>query len=74
MVRAKLEVQSVNLTTYADEIKFSAVCGKTPEDNSFSSATPSATFSMAVTNPKVRGLFKPGQRYYVDFTETDVVT
>jgi len=73
MTRAKLEVQSVKSTTYCDEVSLSAVCGKSPEDNSFSQATPSATFTLSITNPSVRGKFKPGQKYYVDFTETDVV-
>ena len=49
----------------------SAVCGKTPEDNSFSQATPSASLTMQVNNPAVRGAFKPGQKFYVDFTPAD---
>ena len=73
MTRAKLEVQSVKATTYSDEVVLSAVCGKSPEDNSFSQATPSASMTMQVNNPAVRGKFKPGQKYYVDFTETDIV-
>ncbi len=73
-VRAKLQVDEVKLTSWSDEVKLSAVCGKTGEDNSFSQATPSASFTMVVSNTNVRGFFKPGMKFYVDFTQTDEVT
>ncbi len=39
------------------------------EDNSFASATPSGHMQLTITNPDVRGFFKPGKKYYVDITE-----
>lgn len=67
--RAKFRVDSVELNEYADIVKFSAVYGGTSnaEDNTFSEATPSASCSLTVSNKAVRGQFKPGQKFYVDF-------
>ena len=42
------------------------------EDNTFSEATPSAELKMTVTNKALHGKFKPGQKFYVDFTPADV--
>lgn len=52
------------------------VCGGKPfgpngesEDNSFARWTPSGELKLDVTNPDLLGRFKPGQKFYVDFTE-----
>jgi len=66
-MRAKLKVSSVNLTEYGDEVKFDASYTNTPEDNSFSAATPIAAMTMTVSNPALRGTIKPGQKFYLDF-------
>jgi hypothetical protein len=39
------------------------------EDNSFAQWTPTAKLEMTVTNPNLFDTFKPGQKYYLDFTE-----
>lgn len=71
--RAKVEVKEVTVNQWNDIVKFEAVYGGTTnkEDNTFAEATPSATFSMTVNNPAVRGQFKPGQKFYVDFTPAE---
>ena len=68
-VRAKLTVQSVMKTEYSETVVLAAMYSNNPEDNSYSEATPSATLNMVVTNKSLWGHFKPGQKYYLDFTE-----
>ncbi len=68
-MRAKLTVQSVKLLTYGEELEFSAVYTGTPEDNSYSEATPTASAKLMVTNKNLLGKFKPGQSFYVTFEE-----
>lgn len=41
------------------------------EDNSFSAATPSASFGMFVSNPELYGAFEVGKAYYFDITACD---
>lgn len=69
-MRAKMQVESVTKTTYAEELKFTAVYSgdKNSEDNTYSEATPSAALTMQVTNKALHGQFAPGQKFYVDFT------
>jgi hypothetical protein len=77
MMRAKMKVLSVTTTEAPGEtIKFSAVCKSgsypadgTDEDNSFAKWTPSATLEMYISNPALLGKIKPGQKFYLDFTE-----
>lgn len=70
-MRAKIKIDSVERTEYADNLTMSAVYSgeKNSEDNTFSKATPSASFKMSITNPALLGKFEPGKKYYVDFTE-----
>lgn len=70
-IRAKLRVETVTKSEYAETVVLNAVYGgdKNSEDNTFSEATPSAKFEMTVSNKAVHGFFKPGQKFYVDFTE-----
>lgn len=72
-MRAKMTVDEVKLTSYSDEVIFKALYAgdKNAEDNTYSKATPSATFNMSITNPALRGVYKPGQKFYVDFTPID---
>ena len=73
---AKFEVSGV--TTHGSNghvsenyrtIKMYAVYGDGSEENrSFAAATPSGTIEFALTNPAASELFKPGERYYVEFT------
>lgn len=72
-MRAKFQIQSVTLNGYSEVVKFSAVYGGSTnaEDNSFSEATPSASCEMTISNKALHGQFKPGQKFYVDFTPTE---
>lgn len=74
-MRAKVEVSSVLQIIGAEQLKLTAVTGKSPhnregvnEDNTYARYTPSATFEIMITNQALLGKFKPGQKYYVDFT------
>lgn len=72
-VRAKFKV--VAQTHYEHdlvEIKMSAVCDDTTEENrKFYKYTPSGTFAMQTNNKGVIDHMKPGKFFYLDFTETD---
>jgi hypothetical protein len=78
MMRAKVRCNSVMVRDASDTVEFTAVC-KTgsygvdgaDEDNTYAKFTPSATFTITVTNPALMGRFRPGQKYYVDFTRAD---
>ncbi len=69
--RAKMKVNQVTDNGYSDTVEFSAVYGgdKNSEDNTYSKATPSANLKMQIDNPELRGKIKPGQIYYLDFSE-----
>lgn len=68
-MRAKLRIESVTITQWAEQLKLSAVSSGTKEDNSFSDATPCASLDMTISNKALHGKFKPGQKFYLDFTE-----
>ena len=71
-MRAKFCVRNVTQNEGGSEsLRFTAVTGGNPEDNTYSKYTPSATCEMQVTNPALLGQFKPGQTFYVDFTPAD---
>jgi hypothetical protein len=70
-VRGKFKVTEITRSAWnpnAAQIKLEAVYTGTPEDNSFSEATPSATITMSVTNPAAIEKLPLGQFFYVDFT------
>ena len=71
-MRAKFVINSIErsgTTEYPSEtLKMSAVTNGTPEDNTFSKFTPSASLSLTVNNPTLLGQFNPGEKFYVDFT------
>lgn len=76
IMRAKLAVQSVEGFTGCDVVKMAPVCGGKPfgpngesEDNTFARYTPGGEVKLNITNPELMGKFKPGQKFYADFTE-----
>lgn len=72
VVRAKVEhtAITINHNGYASQLKFSTVYDQnTPEDKRFQKATPWGEIVMNVDNPAALAFFKPGKKYYVDFTE-----
>ena len=77
MMRAKLKVTAVDANEYNEKIQMTAVCKDDDygedgldENNTFATFTPTADLTMQVTNPSLLGKIKPGQFFYVDFTET----
>ncbi len=75
MVRAKFQCESVTKHAYGSEqVKLRAVCAApgeklNAENESFSKATPNGSMEMGIDNPGAQGFFKPGQSYYLDFSE-----
>lgn len=72
MMRAKLTISEVTQRIGGDTVKFTADYTGSKEDNSFSATTPFASLEMFISNPALIGIFKPGQRFYVDFTPVDI--
>lgn len=70
-MRAKLKVQEVTDNGYSDKVRFSAVYGGSAENNSYSKATPTADLTMQIDNPALKGVLKPGEEFYVDFTKVE---
>jgi hypothetical protein len=73
MVRAKLQVSKVAKTNYGGtEVTLSAIYDTTiPEDQRFSKATPSASFTMFIDNPPAAEYLELGKYFYVDFTKAE---
>lgn len=72
-LRAKFHCEQTTKTEYGQEVaKFRAVYTGTPEDNTYSAATPNASLEMTVSNPAAFGFFHPGKQYYLDITSADV--
>jgi hypothetical protein len=59
--------RSIDATPWA-EVELQAVYGGTPEENTYSKATPQGCITMTVTNPDAVTLLSPGTNFYVDFT------
>jgi hypothetical protein len=77
-MRAKMKVESVQIFEGREVLRMSAVCksGGYPadgsdEDNTFAKFTPGATLEMHISNEALHGKFKPGQKFYLDFTEAE---
>jgi hypothetical protein len=76
-MRAKMVLYSVTPGGWTDNpveiLRFGAVCGSfdengLSEDNTFAKYSPSATVDITIANPALIGKFKPGEKYYIDFT------
>lgn len=74
LVRGKFKVTHVTRTCYsptAAALKLDAVYSNSPEDNSYSAATPSGSIEMYVSNPAAVEKLALGKSFYVDFTPVD---
>lgn len=76
MMRAKMQVRSVEQFGDSERLSLSAVTGKDPfgpngesEDNTYARYTPSGECTLTINNPALVGRFKQGQTFYLDFTE-----
>ena len=73
---AKFSVTNViKHSDQCEELQFAAVTSKpfdangASEDNDFARWSPSGSLSITVTNPNLIGKFKPGKKFYLNFTE-----
>jgi hypothetical protein len=75
MVRAKLTVSEVtefDNNNGGKRVKLTCVYDESiPEDRSFSKFTPNGSIDLYVNNPRVTDVFRPGKKFYVDFTEVE---
>lgn len=70
-MRAKLTVESILQSFGVEQVKFRANYSDNKEDNTYSEATPNATADFTISNKSLHGQFKPGQKFYVDFTPAE---
>jgi hypothetical protein len=74
IVRCKMKVDEVLFSKNADgtiayeNVKLSAVYGNTEENKEWSKYTPSASFSINISNPGAMDKLSRGHEFYVDFT------
>jgi hypothetical protein len=75
MMRAKMQVESVQRFSGSEVLKMRAVSKSTAypsdgtdEDNTFAKWSPQGELTLTVTNPELHGKFNPGDKFYVDFT------
>ncbi len=75
-MRAKVKLNVITAREGSEVLEFAAVVkvGSYPadgsdEDNTYARFSPNAEFKLTVANPNLLGKFKPGQKFYVDFTE-----
>ncbi len=75
-MRAKMQVGDVTIRgDCLETIKMAAVTGTAAfgpngesEDNTFARWTPAGSLELTITNPDLIGTFRPGQKFYLDFT------
>lgn len=73
-IRGKFTCTKVVSTSYGKEVGFWALYSNSPEDNSYSAATPSGHITMTVSNPAAQDFFVEGRAYYLDFTQVSSAT
>lgn len=84
MMRAKFQLGTVtqNIGPSGDiqsvQIGAFPVTGNAPfgpngesEDNTYARYSPSGELKLTITNPELFGKFKPGQKFYLNFTEAE---
>jgi hypothetical protein len=74
-MRAKFVIIGVEVSETCERVSFSAVSKSTAypadgsdEDNTYAHYSPSANCSITIANPALHGVYKAGQKFYVDFT------
>lgn len=73
-MRAKVVLNRVEQYATSERLVFNPVPAKSygadgaDEDNTYAKFSPSGEFQLQVMNPNLLGQFKPGEKYYVDFT------
>lgn len=69
ILRAKFMCTKIEDYGTLKQVYLNAQYSNTKEDNQFSAATPSGDMKMTVTTEAGMSFFKPGDQYYLDFTE-----
>jgi hypothetical protein len=73
-MRAKLQISHIEKFAESERLHFHGVAAKaypadgSDEDNTFAKWSPSVELKISITNPALVGQFKPGEKFYVDFT------
>tara|TARA_Y100000310_G_scaffold302008_1_gene338953 strand:+ start:362 stop:583 length:222 start_codon:yes stop_codon:yes gene_type:complete len=70
-MRAKFRVVDVVTSKEHDDIVMCAVTEDGGEDQTFAKYTPGGDLTIMVSNPALRGQFKVGDKYYLDFTKAE---
>lgn len=76
-MRAKLQISHIEKFTESERLHFHGVAAKSypadgsDEDNTFAKWSPSVELKITITNPALVGQFKPGDKFYVDFTPAE---
>ena len=75
-MRAKFQVNTVTIFQSGyEQLKMNAVpksnaypADGSDEDNTYAKFSPVGELSLTIANPALHGKFKPGDRFYIDFT------
>ena len=74
-MRAKMQISHITQHQNCEVLELNAVCKSgsytddgSDEDNTYAKFTPSGKLTLTVANPALIGQFKPGQKFYLDFT------
>lgn len=77
-MRAKMQIQKIEQHLNQEILTMTCVAKKDgyppnglDEDNQFSLYSPSGSLTLAVANPALLGKFKPGEKYYLDFSKAE---
>ena len=71
VIRCKVVVESVeDLGDNGEVVKMRAVYEGSEENKEWSKYTPSAFFTMTISNPGAQGKLTKGAEFYVDFTHS----
>jgi len=75
-MRAKMQIHTIEQGMATETLKMSCVAKSSPypedgsdEDNTFAKFSPSGSLSIQIANPALIGQFKPGEKFYLDFTK-----
>lgn len=76
-MRAKLQISHIEQFGESERLHFHGVAAKaypadgSDEDNTFAKFSPSVELKITIANPALVGKFKPGEKFYLDFTPAD---
>lgn len=71
MLKAKFHCTSVTKSKGYEKADLMPVYGNSPENNTYSAATPSRRLELNITNPEALEFFQPGGEYYLDIRKAE---